>query len=147
MVQALIANHKLPLEAGAVPPLPDIYGVEGLLDQALAAEDDIIFKAGNNSQLIQMSMMDFRTLSPITLGSFTEEMDVHLRCATCTAPSYQSLHESCLMQNAAQRHDILIRSSCVSSVYHQSHIDVHYHDKESSGKTLGSFMDGATAGT
>jgi prolyl-tRNA editing enzyme YbaK/EbsC (Cys-tRNA(Pro) deacylase) len=80
MVQAIIAKHKLPLEAGAVPPLPDIYGVEGIMDQALAAEHHIMFKSGNNSQLIQMAMKDFRALSPIRLGSFTEEMDVHLRC-------------------------------------------------------------------
>lgn len=80
-VQAMVARLKLPLEAGAVPPLPDIYRVQGIIDAALAAEESLMFKAGNNSQLVQMSMKAFRELSVLTVGQFTEEIDVHLRCA------------------------------------------------------------------
>ena len=81
-----MARLKLPLEAGAVPPLPDIYRVPGLLDQTLAAEESITFKAGNNSQLVQMPMKTFRELSVLAVGPFTEEIDVHLRCAPPPPP-------------------------------------------------------------
>jgi prolyl-tRNA editing enzyme YbaK/EbsC (Cys-tRNA(Pro) deacylase) len=81
-MQDLIKECKVPLEAGAVPPLPQIYGVRGLMDSALAADETIFFKAGNNHQVIGMAMSAFRSLASFIVLPFAQEQDVQLKCAS-----------------------------------------------------------------
>jgi len=49
-------------EQTAVPPLGDVYGLETIVDDTLAASDDIYFAAGNHDALIHVSREQFRLL-------------------------------------------------------------------------------------
>jgi len=47
---------------GAMPPFGNLYGIEVIVDQTLANEDDITFNACSHTELIQLSYRDFETL-------------------------------------------------------------------------------------
>lgn len=49
-------------EPGAVPPLGPAYGVETLLDEALAGLDDVYFEAGDHEQLVHIRGEGFQNL-------------------------------------------------------------------------------------
>jgi Ala-tRNA(Pro) deacylase len=49
-------------EPGAVPPLGPAYGIETLLDEALASLDDVYFEAGDHEQLVHTRGEDFQAL-------------------------------------------------------------------------------------
>ncbi len=49
-------------EPGAVPPVGAAYGMRMIVDDSLAAENEIYFEAGDHEQLIQMSGKDFMSL-------------------------------------------------------------------------------------
>ena len=49
-------------EPGAVPPLGPAYGIETLLDEALASLYDVYFEAGDHEQLVHLSGEDFLSL-------------------------------------------------------------------------------------
>ena len=49
-------------EPGAVPPLGPAYGVETLMDEALADLDDVYFEAGDHEQLVHIRGEDFQDL-------------------------------------------------------------------------------------
>ncbi len=49
-------------ELGAVPPVGAAYGMRMIMDDSLAAENEIYFEAGDHEQLIQMSGKDFMAL-------------------------------------------------------------------------------------
>ena len=49
-------------ETGAIPPLGPAYGIETILDQALASLANVYFEAGDHMQLIHTAGDDFRTL-------------------------------------------------------------------------------------
>ena len=49
-------------EPGAVPPLGPAYGVETLLDEALASLDDVYFEAGDHEQLVHIRGEEFQDL-------------------------------------------------------------------------------------
>jgi len=59
-------------EIGAVPPTGLLYDVETVVDDALLAQPDVYFEAGDHKQLIHMSMRDFKKLlGDATHGSFS----------------------------------------------------------------------------
>ena len=47
---------------GAVPPLGDAYGVDVIFDNSLYERDDVYFEAGDHTDLIHVSGVDFRVL-------------------------------------------------------------------------------------
>jgi Ala-tRNA(Pro) deacylase len=47
---------------GAMPPFGNLYGIEVIVDQTLANDDDITFNACSHTELIQLSYRDFETL-------------------------------------------------------------------------------------
>lgn len=49
-------------EVGAVPPLGGAYGVEMIVDEALAQQSDIYFEAGDHEELIHMPGREFMTM-------------------------------------------------------------------------------------
>ena len=49
-------------ETGAIPPLGPAYGIDTILDQALASLANVYFEAGDHMQLIHTAGDDFRTL-------------------------------------------------------------------------------------
>ncbi len=49
-------------EIGALPPLGPAYGVETVVDDAIAEQPDIYFEAGDHEQLIHVSAEVFQTL-------------------------------------------------------------------------------------
>jgi Ala-tRNA(Pro) deacylase len=49
-------------EPGAVPPLGPAYGVETLLDEALASLDEVYFEAGDHEQLVHIRGEEFQDL-------------------------------------------------------------------------------------
>lgn len=69
-------------ETGAIPPLPDLFGVRAVMDMKLAGDHVIHFKAGSHHELITMHMSDFLKLAKPQLLNFAEQMDVHLKNLT-----------------------------------------------------------------
>ena len=49
-------------ELGAMPPFGNLYGMEVLVSEDLAAADEIAFNAGTLTELIRMSCKDFQRL-------------------------------------------------------------------------------------
>jgi Ala-tRNA(Pro) deacylase len=49
-------------ETGALPPIGSVYGVETVVDDAIAEQPDIFFEAGDHEQLIHVSAETFQTL-------------------------------------------------------------------------------------
>jgi Ala-tRNA(Pro) deacylase len=49
-------------ELGAMPPFGNLYGMEVLVSEDLAADDEIAFNAGTLTELIRMSCKDFQRL-------------------------------------------------------------------------------------
>ena len=59
-------------EAGAIPPLGLLYGLDVFVDVALAAEDEIVFNGGTHTEAIRMRWPDFvASVRPI-VGRFAE---------------------------------------------------------------------------
>ena len=60
-------------EIGALPPIGPAYGVETLVDVAIAEQPEIYFEAGDHEQLIHVSAEVFETLMGETArhGSFS----------------------------------------------------------------------------
>jgi len=46
-------------EPGAVPPIGTAYGMEAVLDEALARQSDIYFEAGNHRELVHVDAEQF----------------------------------------------------------------------------------------
>ncbi len=49
-------------EIGALPPIGSAYGVETVVDDAIAEQPDIFFEAGDHEQLIHVSAETFQSL-------------------------------------------------------------------------------------
>jgi Ala-tRNA(Pro) deacylase len=49
-------------EIGALPPIGSAYGVETVVDDAIAEQPDIFFEAGDHEQLIHVSAETFQAL-------------------------------------------------------------------------------------
>ena len=55
-------------EPGAMPPFGNLYDIPVYVAESLTADDDIVFNAGNHSELVQMSYNDFeKFVNPIIL--------------------------------------------------------------------------------
>ncbi len=52
-------------EVGAMPPFGNLYGVEVIVSDTLAEDEEIAFNAGNHNEVVRMSYEDFeRLVSP-----------------------------------------------------------------------------------
>jgi Ala-tRNA(Pro) deacylase len=49
-------------ERGAIPPMPDAYGLTSVLDASLLVRDDIYFEGGDHEHLVHVRGPDFRRL-------------------------------------------------------------------------------------
>ena len=62
-------------EAGAVPPLANLYGLDVWVDRAVADAEEMLFCAGTHEDCIRMRYSDFAKLAVPHLGRFAiEEM-------------------------------------------------------------------------
>jgi Ala-tRNA(Pro) deacylase len=62
-------------EPGAVPPIGEAYRLEVLLDEGIPAQGDIYFEAGDHTDLIKLSSMQFQQLmARAKRGSFSHHM-------------------------------------------------------------------------
>ncbi len=59
-------------ELGAMPPLGELYGLPVYVDQALAADQEIVFHAGTHREAIRMRYEDFARLAKPRVGAFAE---------------------------------------------------------------------------
>jgi Ala-tRNA(Pro) deacylase len=61
-------------EIGALPPIGTAYGVETVVDDAIAEQPDIFFEAGDHEQLIHVSAETFQALlgDNIQRGRFSQ---------------------------------------------------------------------------
>jgi len=58
---------------GAVPPFGNLFGLPVLVDEALAAREEIAFNAGSNDVSIVMAAADFLRLSAARVHSLSRE--------------------------------------------------------------------------
>jgi len=59
-------------ELGAMPPLGQLYSLPVFVDQALAADEEIVFNAGTHRDAIRMRYADFATLEKPRVASFAD---------------------------------------------------------------------------
>jgi len=50
-------------DRGAVPPLPEAFGYEAVVDDSLTEYDDIYLEAGDHQELVHISGRDFQNLT------------------------------------------------------------------------------------
>lgn len=55
---------------GAMPPFGNLYNVPVYVDETLAAQPEIVFRAGTHSRTIRMRYADFARLVQPTVGDF-----------------------------------------------------------------------------
>ena len=61
-------------EAGAIPPLGDVYGVETVLDESLTSLAHVYFEAGDHEHLIKLDAGQFKILMQgVRHGHFSDE--------------------------------------------------------------------------
>jgi Ala-tRNA(Pro) deacylase len=66
--------HLFPgCETGAEPPFGNLFGVEVLVDQELADNDEIVMNAGTHYQTVRMSYADFARLVQPRVADFTHQ--------------------------------------------------------------------------
>jgi len=59
-------------ELGAMPPLGALYGMSVFVDQALAADEEIVFNAGTHRDAVRMRYADFVALEKPRVASFAD---------------------------------------------------------------------------
>jgi Ala-tRNA(Pro) deacylase len=59
-------------QAGAMPALGNLWGMDVYADEALAGNERIAFNAGTHDELLEMSWEDFLRLARPRVGSFAE---------------------------------------------------------------------------
>jgi Ala-tRNA(Pro) deacylase len=59
-------------EPGATPPLGPMFSQRVFVDEALAAEPEIVFNAGTHTDAIRLRFEDFARLTRPTIGAFAE---------------------------------------------------------------------------
>lgn len=57
-------------EAGAMPPFGNLYGLETLVDQEVAALPEIVFRGGSHHELVVMPYADYARLVKPRVGDF-----------------------------------------------------------------------------
>ncbi len=60
-------------ELGAMPPFGSLYHLPVYVDDALAADEEIVFNAGTHRDAIRMRYADFARLAKPTICSFTQK--------------------------------------------------------------------------
>jgi Ala-tRNA(Pro) deacylase len=55
---------------GAMPPFGNLYDVPVYVDEALAAQDDIVFRVGTHREAMKLAYADFARLAQPTVGQF-----------------------------------------------------------------------------
>ena len=59
-------------EVGAMPPFGNLYGVPVCVDEALANDETIVFRAGTHTDTMSVAYADFERLVEPTLGDFAD---------------------------------------------------------------------------
>jgi Ala-tRNA(Pro) deacylase len=59
---------------GAMPPFGNLYDLPVYVDQALAGEEDIIFRIGTHRETMKVAYADFARLVKPTVGTFAKEI-------------------------------------------------------------------------
>ncbi|MCR4406844.1 MAG: YbaK/EbsC family protein [Anaerolineae bacterium] len=59
---------------GAMPPFGNLYGVPVYVDQALAEEENIVFRVGTHQHTMKLAYADFARLAQPTVGRFAEHL-------------------------------------------------------------------------
>ena len=68
-------------EAGAVPPLGAVYGIDTIIDDGLAEQSDIYFEAGDHERLIHVSAETFEMLmGEVQHSDFSHAAKSRVRC-------------------------------------------------------------------
>ena len=60
-------------ELGAMPPLGNLYNLPVYVDEALKADEEIVFNAGTHRDAVRMRYADFAKLSKAWVCSFAEK--------------------------------------------------------------------------
>ncbi len=60
-------------ELGAMPPMGQLYGVPVYVDEALAADEEIVFNAGTHRDAIRMRFADFVRLAKPKVCAFAKK--------------------------------------------------------------------------
>jgi Ala-tRNA(Pro) deacylase len=58
-------------ETGAMPPLGKLYDVNTIVDESLADDREIVFKAGTHHDIIKISFEDYKRIENPKMASFT----------------------------------------------------------------------------
>ena len=58
-------------EVGAMPPFGNLYDVPVIIDESLAADEYIVFNAGNHRETFRMSFQDYERLVHPRRGTFS----------------------------------------------------------------------------
>lgn len=57
-------------EPGAMPPFGRLYGLPVYVDEALTADEEIVFEAGTHREAVRLRYADFERLTQPTVGDF-----------------------------------------------------------------------------
>jgi len=60
-------------EVGAMPPFGNLYGIEVLVDESLARDEEIAFEAGNHHEAIRMKFRDYSELVQPRVADFGQK--------------------------------------------------------------------------
>jgi Ala-tRNA(Pro) deacylase len=61
-------------EIGAMPPFGNLYNVPVYVDQALAEEENIVFRVGTHQQTMKVAYADYAHLARPTVGEFAKHI-------------------------------------------------------------------------
>jgi len=59
-------------ELGAEPPIGAIFGIPTVMDDSLAAMDQVMFQSGSHQEAVTMRMEDFRRIAQPGIGHFCQ---------------------------------------------------------------------------
>ena len=57
-------------ETGAEPPIGAIFGIPTIMDQSLAAQEQVTFQAGTHAEAVTMRMDDYKRIAQPGVGHF-----------------------------------------------------------------------------
>jgi Ala-tRNA(Pro) deacylase len=61
-------------DTGAMPPFGHLYDVPTYVDQALAEEEDIVFRIGTHRETMKVAYADYARLAQPAVGEFAREI-------------------------------------------------------------------------
>jgi Ala-tRNA(Pro) deacylase len=59
-------------ETGAMPPFGNLYDIPVYVDQALAEEENVVFRVGTHQETIKIAYADYARLAHPTVGEFAK---------------------------------------------------------------------------